>query len=70
LSEDDADLVKHVAVLTTYKILIINIYIYIYIYGCVVYVLDNKLNKKHGTYIEIKKTDSPIQETFLDKTQT
>jgi len=35
-----------------------------------VYVLDNKLDKTHGTYIEIKKMESPIQETFLDKTQT
>ena len=46
LPEDDADVLKRVAVLTIYKILLINIrYAFV---G-----LDNKLYKMHGTYIKI-----------------
>ena len=50
--EDNADVLKHVGVLTIYKIL----YIYIYICVCVCSVfvgLDNKLYEIHCTYIKI-----------------
>ena len=56
---------KHVGVLTIYKILFIYIYIYIYIYGererererersyifCAFVGLDNEQYKMHGTYV-------------------
>jgi hypothetical protein len=45
LPEDDAGALKHVRVLTIYKILLINI--------CCAFVgLDNELYKMHGTYIK------------------
>ena len=46
--EDEAAALKHVAILTIYKIL----FIYKYIY-CAVVGLDKKLYKMHGTYIKI-----------------
>jgi hypothetical protein len=45
LPENDADALKHVGVLTVYKILLINI--------CAFVVLDNKLYTMYGTYIKI-----------------
>ena len=49
--EDDADVSKHVGVLTIHKILLIYMYIYVvHFFG-----LENKLYKMHGTYIRIKK---------------
>jgi len=45
LPEDDADALKHVAVLTMYKILLI--------YMLCIIGLDNKLYKMHGTYVKI-----------------
>jgi len=44
LAEDDADALKHVAVLMVYKILYIR---------CTFFGTDNKLCKMHGTFIKI-----------------
>jgi len=49
----DTDASKHAAVLTLYKIL----FIYIYIY-CAFVGPDNKVDKMHCAYINIKNTPS------------